>query len=101
MNTWHDWQRLFDYAHLCAAARPGFTLDASHVPPEVAAEFTKRLVAPEQIRSQAAGLTYLAPDLAIDVSATAIREALQRGEHPAGLPAKVLHYIHTHQLYKN
>ena len=101
LNTWHDWQRLFDYAHLCAAARPGFTLDASHVPPEVAAQFTQRQAGPEQICNQPAGLTHVAPNLAIDVSATTIREALQRGEQPAGLPAKVLRYIHTHQLYKN
>lgn len=103
LNTWHDWQRLFDYAHLCAAARPGFTLDASHIPSEVAAEFGKRLVAGRagQIRKQAAGLTYLASDLAIDVSATAIRDALQHGDTPTGLPPKVLHYIQTHQLYKS
>ena len=101
LNTWHDWQRLFDYAHICAAARPGFTLEAGHVPSEVAAEFGKRMVEAAQIRSRPAGLTYLAPDLAIDVSATTIRDALQRGERPDGLPAKVLDYIQTHQLYKN
>ena len=101
LNTWHDWQGLFDYAHICAAARPGFTLAAGHIPPEVATEFGKRLVDATQIRSRPAGLTYLAPDLAIDVSATAIRDALERGEQPAGLPPKVLHYIQTHQLYKN
>lgn len=101
LNTWHDWQRLFDYAHLCAAARPGFTLAAAHIPSEVATEFGKRLADAGQIRSKPAGLTCLANDLDIDVSATAIRDALQRGEQPAGLPAKVLHYITTHQLYKN
>jgi len=106
LNTWHDWQRLFEYAHLCAAARPGFTLDAGHVPSEVAAEFANRKVsavvsAAEAIRAQAAGQTYIATDLAIDVSATAIRETLQRGENPTGLPPQVLHYIHTNQLYKN
>ncbi len=101
LNTWHDWQRLFDYAHLCAAARPGFMLDAGHVPSEVAAEFARRQVNADEIRSQAAGLTYIATNLAIDVSATTIRAALQRGESPKGLPPKVLHYIETHQLYKN
>jgi len=101
LNTWHDWQRLFDYAHLCAAARPGFTLAAAHIPPEVATEFGKRQAVPGQIRNKPAGLTCLANDLDIDVSATAIRDALQHGEQPAGLPARVLHYITTHQLYKN
>ncbi len=105
LNTWHDWQRLFDYAHLCAAARPGFMLDADHVPPEVAIEFAERQIkaenAADELRGQAAGLTYIATNLAIDVSATTIREALQRGEQPTGLSPEVLHYIHTHQLYKN
>ncbi|HEX7641710.1 MAG TPA: nicotinate-nucleotide adenylyltransferase [Burkholderiaceae bacterium] len=101
LNTWHNWQQLFDYAHLCAAARPGFALDAGHIPAEVAAEFAQRLVETDKIRSRPAGLTCIAADLDVDVSATAIRSALERGEQPAGLPSAVLHYIHTHQLYKN
>ncbi len=101
LNTWHQWGRLFSFAHIVAAARPGFDLDAAHVPQEVADEFTRRNASVGQIRETAAGLTYLAKDLALDVSATAIRKALQDGEPPEKLvPPRVLDYIETHHLYK-
>ncbi|MES2538880.1 MAG: nicotinate-nucleotide adenylyltransferase [Pseudomonadota bacterium] len=102
LHTWGDWQHLFDYAHLCAASRPGFTMDASHLPAQVAREFERRRGTPEQIRNTPHGLTYLASNLAVDVSATEIRSALQRGERPESLiPARVLDYIEQHHLYKS
>lgn len=101
LNTWREWQRLFDYAHICAASRPGFALDASHVPHEVAREFSRRGGTPEQIRTTPYGLTYLATNLAINISATEIRAALSSGKEPASLiPPKVLDYIKLHHLYR-
>ncbi|RJG06949.1 nicotinate-nucleotide adenylyltransferase [Noviherbaspirillum cavernae] len=100
LNTWKDWQRLFDYAHICAASRPGFALDAGHVPAEVAREFARRAATPQQIRETSHGLTCLATNLAIDISATEIRAALQREEQPESLiPPAVLDYIKHHHLY--
>jgi nicotinate-nucleotide adenylyltransferase len=102
LNTWQEWQQMFDYAHICAASRPGFAMDAAHVPADVAQEFAHRAGSPEQIRNTAQGLAYLAPNLAVDISATAIRAALQRGEHPISLvPPGVLDYIEQHHLYKS
>jgi nicotinate-nucleotide adenylyltransferase len=102
LNTWHEWERLFDYAHLCAASRPGFAVDASQVPPAVAAEFARRAGTPGQIRASPHGLTYFASDLAADISATEIRAALHRGERPDSLaPHGVLDYIEQHHLYKS
>lgn len=102
LHTWKDWRGLFDLAHICAASRPGFTLDAAHVAPEVAQEFMRRAATPEQIRTTPAGLAYLAVNLAIDVSATQIRAALARGGSVASLiPAGVLDYIEQHHLYQN
>lgn len=102
LHTWQDWRRLFEHAHLCAASRPGFAVDAAQVPDAVAAEFARRRATPEQIRRVPHGLAYLAADLAVDVSATAIRAALQRGEAPAALlPDGVLDYIRQHHLYRN
>jgi nicotinate-nucleotide adenylyltransferase len=45
----------------------------------VAPAFSSRLGTPEQIRNTPHGLTYLAQDFAVDISATEIRAALQRG----------------------
>lgn len=102
LNTWNGWRQLFNYAHLCAASRPGFAMDAADLPDEVKQEFAHRTAAPQQIRTTAQGLTFLAPDLAVDIAATTIRAALQRGERPISqLPLGVLDYIEQHHLYKS
>lgn len=102
LNTWQGWRQLFDYAHLCAASRPGFAQDAAVVPAEVAEEFRRRAGTPEQLRATSHGLSYFASDLSVDISATAIRSALQRGEQPELLlPPAVLDYIEHHHLYRN
>lgn len=102
LNTWKEWHSLFDYAHICAASRPGFVLDAAHVPAEVAREFARRAGTAQQIRTSPHGLAYLATNLAIDISATEIRSALERGEQPNSLiPSGVLDYIKLHHLYTN
>ncbi|OXH82321.1 nicotinate-nucleotide adenylyltransferase, partial [Burkholderia multivorans] len=36
LDTWRDWRKLFDYAHVCAATRPGFDLGTAS--PAVAQE---------------------------------------------------------------
>lgn len=101
LDTWKEWRHLFGYAHLCAASRPGFAIDAAHLPTDVAAEFSRRTATPEQIRNTPHGLAYLAANLAMDISATTLRAALQRGERPQSLiPDGVLDYIEQHQLYK-
>jgi len=102
LDTWHEWQALFDYAHICVAARPGFNLATAGLPPAVAEAFSRRLGTPEQIRNTPHGLTYLAQDFAVDISATEIRAALQRGEQANSLiPPLVLDYIEQHNLYKS
>ena len=101
-HTWHQWQQLFDYAHVCAASRPGFSLDSASLPPAVAQEFARRAAPPDQIRNTPQGLTYLATNLAVDISATEIRSALRDGHRPSSLvPPIVLDYIEQHHLYQS
>lgn len=102
LDTWHDWEALFDHAHICVAARPGFSLDGAGLPAAVAAAFSGRLGTPDNIRNTPHGLTYLARDFAVDISATQIRAALQRGEQANSLiPPLVLDYIEQHHLYRS
>ncbi|WDZ98465.1 nicotinate-nucleotide adenylyltransferase [Herbaspirillum sp. WKF16] len=102
LDTWQHWQELFDYAHLCAASRPGFDLEEAHVPPAVMEQFTRRGGNPQEIRSTAHGYGYLASGLAVDISSTEIRAQLQRGTRPDSLiPAGVLDYIEQQHLYRN
>lgn len=102
LQTWKDWQALFELAHLCAASRPGYGIEDAMIAPEVAREFARRAATPEQIRSTPNGLTYTTTNLAVDISATQIRTALDQGSDVASLiPAGVLDYIQQHHLYRN
>lgn len=102
LHTWQEWQHLFDYAHICAASRPGFAIDAAHIPETVAREFSRRAGTPAQIRNTSQGLSCLASGLAVDISATEIRAALQRGDRlDLLIPATVLDYIKQHHLYQS
>ena len=101
LHTWHQWQRLFSLAHLCIAARPGFLLDKSAIDAEVAQEIGKRLASPAHIRATPCGLSFIATNIALDVSSTALRETLRSGGRAAGrLPAPVLDYVQHHYLYQ-
>ena len=102
LDSWQEWGQLFGLAHLCAAARPGFALQGTTVPTPIRDEFEAREGTPEQIRSTPSGRTLLAPDLAVDISATTIRAALRHGKKPDSLvPHAVLDYIQQHHLYKS
>ena len=102
LSTWRDWEQLFDYAHICAASRPGFAFDAAHLPPEVARTCGRRAASAAQIRDSAHGLIYLADGLRIDLSATDIRTRLKQGLSVEGLlPAAVLDYAKRHHLYED
>ena len=102
LHTWKEWQSLFDYAHICAASRPGFDIDAGHLPPEVARELRRRDGSAAQIRESAHGLAFVANNLAVDISATEIRAVLHHGQNPgAFVPAGVLDYIKQHRLYED
>jgi nicotinate-nucleotide adenylyltransferase len=76
LDTWHDWQQLFDYAHICAATRPGF--DPSAASPTVAATITARSAGADVLRATPAGRLLIDTTLAFDVSATDIRAQLRQ-----------------------
>ncbi len=100
LHTWKEWRQLFDYAHICAASRPGFSMDPAHVSDEVGREFARRAAPPQQIRETPHGLACIASNLEVDISATHIRAALERGVLPEALiPPGVLDYIQQHHLY--
>nr|WP_267869635.1 nicotinate-nucleotide adenylyltransferase [Massilia agrisoli] len=102
LDSWRDWRQLFDYAHIGVGARPGFDLANAALPAAVAEELEKRRSSIGQLRSAPSGKVYLAEALAVDISATQIRTALQRGEKPNSLISPVvLDYIQQHNLYKS
>ena len=101
LESWQEWREMFDHAHICAASRPGFAIDGEQVSATVREVFASRAGSVAQIRDRAYGLSYLAHDLAIDISATEIRAQLLQNQRPEKLvPTGVLDYIEQHNLYK-
>lgn len=110
LDSWHDWRRLFDYAHVCAETRPGF--EPASAAPAVAAEIAMRKADAATLRATPHGHLLIDAALAFDVSATDIRKHLREhlAQHAdAGgtaampeaslVPAEVWTYILQHHLY--
>jgi len=101
LHTWHEWPALFDEAHLCIAARPGFTMEEAALDKAVAAQINRRLASVDQLRETPSGLVCIATQLALAVSSTRIREAIAgSGDAADLLPGPVLDYIQQHHLYQ-
>ena len=101
LHTWHEWPALFDEAHLCIAARPGFTMEEAALDKAVAAQINRRLASADQLRETPSGLVCIATQLALDVSSTTIRKAIAQNDNTEGmLPGPVLDYIQQHHLYQ-
>ncbi len=99
LETWKDWRRLFELAHIAVAERPGHAIDASRLTPQLAAEYASR--AADNVGPQPGGSIIRFPMAALDISSTAIRQLLGSGMSPRYLlPESVLEYIHTRHLYR-
>lgn len=98
LNQWHRWQELTDYAHIVAAARPGW-----HLPKEgEVLEFvhSHRAHTTEELHMTPAGKLLIVEMTLLPISATGIRQALQRGESIRYLvPDAIIDYINQNQLY--
>lgn len=96
LETWHQWQRLPELAHLIVMQRPGWTMP--EVPPAWAGPRIARDAAALQRAS--AGRIYFQTVTPQDISATRLREAIHRGESVEGfVPPAVWDYIRTNCLY--
>lgn len=99
LDTWHGWQDLFEYVHLCVATRPGFELQALHAP--VQRELDARRADAALIQCAPAGHMWIDQTLAVDLSSTRLRQRLAAGERcDADLPAGVADLIQSHSLYR-
>ncbi len=101
LDSWREWRKLFDFAHIGVAARPGYALNETALPAAVADELEKRQASLAQLRDTPSGHVYVASTLDVDISATQVRAALQRGDRANSLISPVvLDYIQQHNLYK-
>jgi len=105
LDTWHEWRTLFDFAHICAATRPGFDLRLAS--PELRKTLSEREASAEVLQSTPHGHLLIDDALALDWSATDIRAqflSAARAVPPDAdlarkVPAAVWDYILQHHLY--
>jgi nicotinate-nucleotide adenylyltransferase len=99
LATWHDWHRLFELAHIAIAHRPGYRLIQSDALVDtLRAEVDRRLA--DTPPATPAGSLWRFTITPLDISATAIRERLRRGQSIRYLvPEAVRTYIEEQKLY--
>ena len=97
--TWHNYETILDNAHLIVCRRPGYPLTMAQ---EADQRWLDRHLTHdvESLHNRPSGVIYLAETPWFDISATIIRQRLERGESCAEmLPAAVLDYIREQGLY--
>ncbi len=104
LTTWHQWQRLFDLAHLAVAHRPGYdpaALDDA-IPQALRSELSRhRTEQAGDLCKTASGRIYFSPITQLDISASGIRTLVKAGGSIRYLvPDAVLDYISNHRLYR-
>ncbi len=103
INLWYHWRELLDYAHLVVAARPGWTLP---IEGEVAEWLKSHRLSADKLSLQPQGGVVIETLSLVDVSSTALREALASSEQLTDglseqLPTAVYDYIEQHGLYRD
>jgi len=104
LDTWRDWTRLLDFAHLAVARRADAVLTPAYALQEYYnAHWARR----SAVRDAAHGHIVEIEMTPVDASATEIRALLSQPPSPAWdarlaeiVPAAVLDYIRAHRLYR-
>lgn len=103
LHTWHEWETLFELAHLVVGYRPGFTLKEriDTATPALRNYYQQRLCPADSLSRQPAGLVSELAIPQLEISATLIRSRVAENRSIRYLlPNTVADYIHQHQLYK-
>jgi nicotinate-nucleotide adenylyltransferase len=99
IEAWHDYPAIFDLAHFAVVSRPGHPVDRL---PALVPSLASRMVVAGKGATEARPVIFLIDRTTADVSSTAIRERLARGESIAGLvPERVRQYVEQQHLYTN
>ncbi len=95
LQSWYQWQRLFELGHLVVMTRPGCQ------PTALPDFFKPRCFSDKrQLFKTRAGGLYFQSVTALDISATQIRDLIAAGRNPQFLlPDAVIRYIRLHHLY--
>lgn len=102
LHTWHEWQQLFELAHIVVGYRPGFTLEERihTATKELRQQYQRRLCAVAELSQQPCGGIVELAIPKLEISATLIRNRVAENRSIRYLlPNSVADYIHQHHLY--
>lgn len=102
LHTWHEWEQLFDLAHIVVGYRPGFTLEERIHSATAALQrhYHTRLCKADMLTQQPCGSIAELAIPKLEISATDIRHRVATGRTIRYLlPNAVAGYIHQHHLY--
>ncbi len=100
LNSWHQWTRLLNLAHLIVVQRPGYTITTSA---EVADYTTNRCIKnAQQLTQQNAGSVYFLKAPPLEISSTRIKALLSDHKSIRYLvPESVFRWLQQHQIYQS
>jgi len=99
LDSWHQWQQLFELAHIVIMRRPESKHEYSGA---LYQEVQPRLVSdPNRLRHEPCGSVLPLEVTQLAISSTRIRSLVAEGKSPRFLlPDRVINYIHEHGLYR-
>ena len=97
LDTWYEWQRLRELAHIVVMARPNSD-QPTHADLQ---QWLQHADYSGKVHQQCAGSVIMLQQRVMDISATEIRQGIFRGETGilTQMPKAVADYIVAHQLY--
>jgi nicotinate-nucleotide adenylyltransferase len=99
LDTWHEWTRLIDLAHIVVARRPDAVLPAAG--PVRALLERHQTATPADLHQKSGGCVWLQSIPLLDISASGIRALIAAGRSPRYLlPEGAINIINQHQLYR-
>lgn len=102
LHTWHEWQQLFELAHIVVGYRPGYTLEERihSATPELRHHYQQRLCTVSDLSQKPCGGIVELAIPKLEISATLIRSRVAENRSIRYLlPNAVADYIHQHHLY--
>jgi len=98
-ESWHEWERIPDLAHLVVMQRPGTTLPSSSLPEWARLRLTEQR---SDLERAPAGRLWIQSVTPQEISATQVRAAVARHESVQScLPAAVWEFIRDQHVYLN
>ena len=101
LNTWHEWKKILDYAHILVADRPTEDSHIEHL--DIASVYYDAATNdPDELRQATAGRILRVNIPMLNISATQIRKMIRQGRDPHFLlPHTVIQFILENKLYLN